>query len=198
MTTAWEAFGAAVGSLLPIVDPVGTATVYVSLRPTAGVAVALRATGIATVILVLAGLLGARLLEATGLDLAAIRAAGGLLLLATAWRMVMAGPGPAAAGPGGDVAVFLLAIPLLAGPGCIATMLLLMTGAAEPLLRGAVLAALVAVQAVALLCLLLAPGMARLLGPAGIGIVARLCGLLLMALALQHLAGGLGGLWRPR
>lgn len=198
MTTAWEAFGAAVGSLLLVVDPVGTATAYAGLRPVAGAAVALRATGIATAILALAGLLGTRLLEATGLDLAAIKAAGGLLLLATAWRMVMAGPGPAAAGPGGDVAVFPLAIPLLAGPGCIATMLLLMTGAAEPLLRGAVLAALVTVQAVALLCLLLAPGMARLLGPTGIGIVARLCGLLLMALALQYLAGGLGGLWRPR
>lgn len=117
MTGAWGVFAAAAGSLFVVVDPIGTAAAYAGMRPAdhgrRPIAVASRATAIATVVLGVAGPLGARLLAAVGLEMAALRVAGGPLLPAMAWRVVDAGPEPRL-GPGADPAVFPLAVPLLA------------------------------------------------------------------------------------
>ena len=157
---------------------------------TAARTVAVRATAIATAILGTAALAGDRLLPDIGLGMSALQVAGGLLLLMTAWRML----GPSSRHRplvGNDPAIVPVAFPLLAGPACITTVVLL-TARTDGTMGhvSAVLAALVLVQGTALMCLLIAPRVADWLGPTGVRIACGLSGLLLAALAAQQLASG--------
>uniref|UniRef100_UPI003561773B MarC family protein n=1 Tax=Phaeovulum sp. TaxID=2934796 RepID=UPI003561773B len=120
-------------TLFVVVDPIGLAPVFVAL--TGGMEararrhIALRAVSIAAVLLTLFGLLGDRLLGGIGITLPAFRIAGGVLLFLTALDMLFErrtqrreGQHPAHAD---DPSVFPLATPLIAGPGALATMILL-------------------------------------------------------------------------
>jgi multiple antibiotic resistance protein len=156
--------------------------------------IALRAVSIAAVVLVGFALVGEWLLGVLGIELAAFRIAGGILLLLLSIDMVMVRHSglrttttkeEEESGVRADVSVFPLAIPLVAGPGAMTSVVLLMS-AAEDAARSALLVGeLLAVLALTLGCFLLASRLLRWLGITGVNVVTRVSGLLLAALAVQ-------------
>ena len=203
-----------------VVDPISTTPLFAALTAEASASerrrIALRGVAIATGVLIAFALGGEWLLTALGIGLPAFRIAGGILLLLLAIDMVMARQsGLRAMTPGeeaesnqrADVSVFPLAIPLIAGPGALTMVVLLMGAAAGDLRTQAVIiAVLVAVLVVTLACLLLVNGIMRLLGVTGINVVTRVFGIITAALAVQFIvdghargvAGGLADGWRIR
>ncbi|PWS34149.1 antibiotic resistance protein MarC [Falsiroseomonas bella] len=192
-----ETFGFTLVALLVIVDPFGTAVIFASMTTNNTAAErrrqAIRATVIAAVVLLVFALLGGWLLRALGIGLPAMKVAGGLLLFLLAADMVMgqtflrATPEEQKAGAEQhDVSVFPLAIPLLAGPGGMTSMVLMREQArGDPMQFAAVMAALVAVLLLTLVCLLAAGQVAKLLGRTGGHVIGRVLGVLLAALAAQ-------------
>jgi len=191
-------------TLLVVVDPVGTAVMFLALTPHVAMAhrrgMALRGTLIATGIILAFAFAGELLLDIMGISLAAFRIAGGLLLFLLATDMVFAlhsgirgttAPEQEEATHSRDIAVFPLAIPLLAGPGALASIMLLSGSAGTWAGEGRVLAALIAVMALALIALLAAAAVARLLGVTGANVVTRVLGVVLAALATQFVIDGL-------
>jgi multiple antibiotic resistance protein len=192
-------------TLLVVVDPVGVAPVFVAVtreqsskerRDTL-----LRAVRIAALVALFFLLAGRVLLAHLGVSVHAFAISGGILLFGTALPMlfghrpVLQGPEPGAVQPRSeDPAVFPLAIPLLSGPGTIASLLLLANQARGDSLH---LSALVLVTAaVFLISWVILRGAERLLarlGTGGINILTRVLGLLLAALAVQYVLDGLGG-----
>ncbi len=190
-------------TLLVIVDPVGTAAIFLGLTPRAARAhrhsMAWRGTLIATLIILVFAFAGRLLLEMMGISLAAFQIAGGLLLFLLAADMVFAlhsgirsttGPEEEEAAQSPDVTVFPLAIPLLAGPGALTSITLLMGQARSLEDQAWVLAALIVVMALALVALLAASTVARLLGVTGANVVTRVLGIVLAALATQFVIDG--------
>jgi len=142
-------------------------------------------------------LFGPALLEYLGISLDAFRVAGGLLLLKIAVDMVFAhreretDEEKAEASLREDISVFPLAIPLLAGPGAM-TSVMILTAESRDVPGGffIVLGAVVAVLLLAYSALVLASRLARLLGRTGVNVVTRVLGVLLSALAVQYIADG--------
>lgn len=192
-----ETFGFTLVALLVIVDPVGTAVIFAAMSANITEAEkrrqAIRATVIATIVLLSFALLGGWLLSALGIGLPAMQVAGGLLLFLLAVDMVMgqtflrASPAEQQAGAEEhDISVFPLAIPLLAGPGGMTSMVLATQQAEGDLAQlAAVFAALVVVLVLTLVCLVSASTVARLLGRTGGHVIGRVLGVLLAALAAQ-------------
>jgi len=198
-----ESAGYALVALLVIFDPPGTAAIFVAMTPGDSLAQrrrqALRAVAIAFAVLVTFALTGSWLLRAMGIGLPALQVAGGLLLFLLAADMVMgrhvlrATPEEErAAARQEDISVFPLAIPLLAGPGAMTSLVLLREQAAgEPLRILGLLLALVTALGVTLAALLAAGRVTRLLGTTGAHVIGRVLGVLLAALAAQFVLDGL-------
>ena len=188
-------------TLFVIIDPIGLAPLFVAL--TQGMTlrerrkVAIRACLVAVGILTLFGVAGEAVLNFLGISMPAFRIAGGVLLFLTALDMLFERraqrrQGQADTAHPDDPSVFPLAIPLIAGPGAIASMILLTGqegGAALHVL--AVHGVMVAVIAVVLTLFLLAAPLERMLGPTGITVVTRLLGMLLAALSVQFVIDGM-------
>lgn len=163
---------------------------------------ALRGTLIATAILLFFALLGEAVLRHFGITLAALRTAGGILLLLIAIDMVFARPSgsttttadeTAEAQAKQDISVFPLATPLIAGPGAIGAAILLVAEAKGDWAHtAAVIAAMLALLLLTLLLLLMASQIQKLLGVTGLHVVSRVVGVLLAALAVQFIFDGIG------
>lgn len=189
-------------TLFVVIDPVGLAPLFVAL--TRGMdkaqrqAVARRAVFIALALLTVFGLVGDTLLGAVGIGIPAFRIAGGLLLFLTAVEMLFEKRQPrreksvheAEALP--DPTVFPLATPLIAGPGALATMILL-TGQhpGEVGAQATVFLTMAVVLGICWLFFRMGGAIEHLLGPTGINVVTRLLGMLLAALAVQFVLQGL-------
>jgi multiple antibiotic resistance protein len=191
-------------ALLVIVDPPGTAAVFAAMTPNDTAAErasqARRACIIAFVVLAVFGLAGESLLSSLGIGLPAMRVAGGILLFVTAADMVRGSHAQrstdeereAAIRTDDDIAVFPLAIPLIAGPGAMTSMVVLHSHAGGDWWRiAAIEAAVAAVIILQFVLLLAARWMARLLGDTGSSVVGRVLGVLLAALAVQIALDGL-------
>lgn len=186
-------------TLFVIVDPIGTALVFLALTKSLSAAtaksVALRASLIAVSVLLFFALAGSWLLQQVGITVPAFRVAGGILLFVTAYRMVMSGESaeshPVTEVRAHDLAVFPLAIPLLAGPGCMTATILISQRMSEQGNFMVAIAAILAVQAVALGCLLLATALIKRLNQSLLNVLERLFGVLLAASAVQFIADGL-------
>lgn len=191
-------------AFLVILDPPGTAAIFAAM--TAGDTAAekrqqaIRATVISFVVLVGFAVAGGLLLRALGIGLPAMKVAGGLLLFLAAADMVMgstllrATPAEkeAATRTREDISVFPLAIPLIAGPGAMTTIVLLAEQAAGDWLRlAAVLLAMTAALLVTLGAMLGAARLARLLGETGAHVIGRVLGVVLAALAAQIVLDGI-------
>ena len=190
-------------TLLVIVDPLGTAVVFLGLAPHSTAAsrrgMVWRGILLATAIILAFAAAGQLLLDMMGISLPAFRIAGGLLLFLLATDMVFAlhsgirtttGAEQQEAAHSRDVAVFPLAIPLLAGPGALTSIMLLMGDATGWSERAGVLGSLIAVMALALMALLAAAQVGRLLGLTGANVVTRVLGVVLAALATQFVIDG--------
>jgi len=195
---------AALVTLLVVVDPVGLVPAFLAVtheRPDAfRRQVALRACLIAGAILIGAALIGDWLLRQLGITLPAFRVAGGLLLFAVAFEMVLGlrarheakDAEQAVEEHSQDIAAFPLAIPLMAGPGAItATILLAGQAAYRPAWLAVLLAVVVVVMAACLMAFLAAGRIGKLLGVTGSVVLSRLLGVLLAALAVQYVVDGI-------
>ncbi len=188
-------------SLFVVVDPFGTAAVFVTLTQKASSEeqkkIAIKAAVLAVVILVVFCLIGHALLDYMNVSLSAFRVAGGMLLFVTAFRMIMGFHDPdqlnsekSAYKDLSNIAVFPLAIPLLAGPGVMTAALMFTSVAQNALEYTAVLGVVLAVEFIALISLLGAGALSRFFGPTGNGIIARVMGVLLAGMAVQFIADG--------
>jgi multiple antibiotic resistance protein len=191
-------------TFLVVIDPPGCAPIFAGLTRDATAAdrrsMAIRASLIAAGILLFFGLLGEDLLRTLGISLAAFRIAGGIMLFLIALEMVFekrtqrreSRAQEVEADPEhDDVSVFPMAIPMIAGPGSIASIMLLMArsdGLDESLV---VLAALGAVLLLTLVSLLAAGWLMRLLGHRMEAMLTRLLGVVLAALAAQFVIDGI-------
>jgi multiple antibiotic resistance protein len=198
-----DLFLSAFVTLFVVIDPPGCAPIYAGLTTGATRAqarsMAIRASGIAGVILLIFALFGENLLGALHIELDAFRIAGGIMLFLIALDMVFekrterreARAERVKATPEvEDVSVFPMAMPMIAGPGSIATMMLLMSRSHDTEQTLVVLAALAAVLALTLLALVAAGPLMKLLGSRVEAVITRLLGVLLAALAAQYVIDG--------
>lgn len=196
-----ELFLASFISFLVIVDPLGTAAVFSALSAKMSAMqrrmIAIKAVVIATVLLIFFGLAGKFLLLKMGISLDAFRIAGGLLIFVTAFRMIMGfhdsdkiDSNDSVYKDTSNIAVFPLAIPLLAGPGCMTAMILNMGNAVTFEQKSVVIFCIILVEILALLAMLGAGRLTAIMGPTGSSLLSRLMGILLAALAVQFVADG--------
>lgn len=201
-----ELFLSAFVTLFVVIDPPGCAPIYAGLTggasPAQKRAMAIKACAIAGTILLAFALFGQELLGALHIELDAFRVAGGIMLFLIALDMVFekrtqrreeraerVRETPEIE----DVAVFPMAMPMLAGPGAIASVMLL-TGSAQGVAETlVVLGALAAVLALTLLALWAASPLMRLVGAQVEAVITRLLGVLLAALAAQYVFDGVRG-----
>lgn len=188
------------------IDPIGVVPFFIALTaglsPAARRAAALKSVTIAAAILLVFTLVGQPLLHYLGIALPAFRIAGGALLFILAVDMVMAreggirAPTPReeedAAHRHPDVAVFPLAIPLIAGPGAIASTILLQAqSAGNTAVQVMTAGIMVGVLALAAACFLAADSIMGLLGLTGVNVMSRVLGIVLAALAVNNIIEGL-------
>ncbi|WP_379553538.1 MarC family protein [Qipengyuania sp. DGS5-3] len=201
-----ELFISAFVTLFVVIDPPGCAPIYAGLTKGATPAqarnMAIRASLIAAVILLIFALFGEDLLGALHIELDSFRIAGGLMLFWIAFEMVFEKrtqrreerAEKVAADPEvEDVSVFPMAMPMLAGPGAIAAIMLLMNEAQNFDQSLMVLGALSSVLLITMVALIAAGPLMRLFGDRVEAVVTRLLGVLLAALAAQYVIDGLKG-----
>ena len=190
-------------TLFVIIDPPGLAPLFLAL--TQGMtgpqrrAIAIRASLVAIGILLGFGLFGEALLGFIGISMPAFRVAGGVLLFLTALDMLFERrqkrredtAEEEEAEPDHDPSVFPLAVPLIAGPGAIATMILLVGQTEGALGFAALVAVLLAVMAINFAFFMASGLIEHALGKTGINVITRLLGMLLAALAVQFILDGL-------
>ncbi len=190
-------------TLFVTIGPIEAAAIYAGL--TSGIHLSERG-GLAWRAVLIAGLLmlafafaGNPVLAWMRVTLPAFRFAAGLMLLLQALSLVFGGRAGLSsisaaetreALKAGDIAVFPLAFPIIAGPGALAAIVLLM-GRADVLRSGIVVSALALCLAVTYAALLVSQQLARVLGVTGADVVGRLSGILLGALAAQFMFDGL-------
>lgn len=195
-------------TLFVTMDPIGTAPLFLGL--TAGMAaadrrhVALRGVILAFLILALFAVTGTKILDGMGITIAAFRVAGGLLLFYTAFEMIYAKrqerkeetSQSAIKEKIANIAVFPLAIPLIAGPGSISATILLSSQMAssrdiEPWLATLTLLGVIFTLLVIMgVVLVAAERLDKYLGNTGRMVLSRLLGVLLAALSVQYVADG--------
>ena len=188
-------------TLFVTIDPVGSAPLFPALTQGMGRAerraVALRASLIGGGLLAFFALTGEAALDLIGISMPAFRIAGGLLLFLIAVDMLFerrsqrrahtAGEEPA----GDDPSVFPLAIPFLAGPGAITSMILLAGRTDGPAELAAVIAVMLLVIALAFALFLASSLIEALLGRTGTVVVTRILGMFVAALAVEFVLTGL-------
>ncbi|HVJ01744.1 MAG TPA: MarC family protein [Sphingomonas sp.] len=200
-----ELFVSAFVTFFVVIDPPGCAPIFAGLTSGTSAAhrraMAVRAVMVAAAILLGFALFGEALLRALGISLNAFRIAGGIMLFLIALEMVFErrterredrAEKVKAAEPA-DISIFPMAMPMIAGPGSIASVMLLMSqndGSERSLV---VLAAMFAILALTLVALLAAGPLMRLVGAKIEAVVSRLLGVLLGALAVQFVIDGIRG-----
>ena len=200
-----ELFLSAAVTFFVVIDPPGCAPIFASLTrgasPEHRRSMAVRSVMVAAAILLLFALFGEKLLVALGISLDAFRLAGGIMLFLIALEMVFerrtqrreerAEEITARAEiehrhlEVEDISVFPMGIPMIAGPGSIATVMLLMSRAQGLSASLIVLAALAAILALTMAALLAAGPLLNVLGHKVEAMITRVLGVLLAALAAQ-------------
>jgi multiple antibiotic resistance protein len=199
-----ELFGSALVTFLVIIDPPGCAPIFASLTrgasPAERRAMAVRSSAIAWAVLMFFALLGRPMLHALGISLASFRIAGGIMLFFIAMDMVFErrtqrrekrAEAIEATPEVEDISVFPMAMPMIAGPGSIASAMLWVSRAEDPLHIAVVLAAITAVMLMTLVTLLAAGPLMRLIGDKIEAAITRILGVILAALAAQFVIDGL-------
>lgn len=195
----------AFATLFVTIDPIGLAPMFLAV--TAGMSaqdrrrVAIRATVTASLILLLFFVAGQAVLNVLGISVSAFRVAGGILLFIIAIEMVFGKRQTRKAetaekavedttGAIQEVAIFPLAIPLIAGPATISAIILLSSQAPDTLSYAGLGGVIVFILASCLFTFLLADRIERLLGDTAQLVITRLLGVLLAALSVQFVADG--------
>ncbi len=195
-------FVASLVTLFIVIDPILITPIFAGLTqsdtPQRRRRIALEASFIAAGILTVFGLGGNVILHHLGISLEAFRTAGGLLLFMMGYRMFFAPDGEVAAKTPGpkasareNIAFFPLAIPMLSGPGAIATIMLLMGPDKSLAEKSSALVATYIVLAIGFVIMAFAGRIGDALGRTGMNVITRLLGMLLMALSTQYVFDGI-------
>ena len=199
MTSIFEQFV----TLWVVIDPIGTIPVFVAVAATVDAsqrrAVAFKATLVATGVLLFFLVAGQFLIDALGITLPAFQIAGGLILFLFALTMIFGeskcDAEQAEIGKNNDAtdpAIFPLAVPSLASPGAMLAIVLLTDNNRFSIPEQAITAAvMLTVMAVALICMLLAGPILRVIGNGGAAIVSRVMGMILAAVAVDAVINGI-------
>ena len=203
-----ELFLASFVTFFVVIDPPGLAPIFATMTQGMSPAwrrrMAFKSVWIATAILISFAFGGAWLLSKLGVTLDAFRIAGGLLLFLIAVDMLfekrterreeraeaVKAEHDLHPEQEDDISVFPLAIPLISGPGAIASVMLYFTQESEAIARAAVLAGAGANLALCLLCFLLAGPLTKAMGATVAAMITRIFGILLAALAAQFVVDG--------
>lgn len=199
----WQAFV----TLFVIIDPFAVVPVFVSLTQNSSTAykrkTALKSSVIATILLLSFAFIGDKLLDAMSISEPAFRIAGGFLLLLAAIEMVVArthggmrsttGDEDEETSHRDDVSVFPLAIPLIAGPGALTSIVVLMRQAEDmsSTAQIGVLLILIIVLLITYASLLVGDKILKFLGVTGTNVLTRVFGIILAALAIQNMINGI-------
>lgn len=201
----YDAFIAAFIALFVIVDPVGIAPVFAGLTQGSPRAhqkkMAIKGTIIGTVILIFFASVGQPFFKVLGISLDALRVAGGVMLFIIAVEMVFEKRTERKQETAEkldehfeDISVFPIALPLLAGPGAIATVMLLMANYKGDLAaQGAIIGALVLVMLITVITFFMAGKVMEWMGPSVNAVLTRVLGVILAALAAQYILDGFKG-----
>lgn len=198
-------FAAALATIFSVIDPIGISPLFLALTPDLDSkqrsSVMRRATLVAAAILFVFAFVGRYLLSALGITVPAFSIAGGILLLLISIDMLFGRTSRTKETPeegmeallGSDISVFPLAIPIVAGPGAIATVVLYMSQAGTDASKViSVLAALTISLVAVYLSMRLSGVVLVLLRETGVHVVGRVMGILLAALAVQFILNGIG------
>lgn len=198
-------FLAALATIFSVIDPVGISPLFIALTPEMDsrekLSVMRRATLVASVIMFLFAFVGRSLLTALGITVPAFSIAGGILLLLIAIDMLFGRTSRTKETPEegmealltNDISVFPLAIPIVAGPGAIATVVLYMSQAGTDASKVLSVLAALAISLLAVYLSMRLSGVVLLvLRETGVHVVGRVMGILLAALAVQFILNGIG------
>jgi MarC family membrane protein len=181
--------------LLLVLDPLGSLPIFISVmrnvEPKRRARVALRESAIAFGVLLLFMATGSAFLELMRLSERSLEVAGGVILLIIAMKMIFASGGELYAGDGSarEPLIFPLAVPLLAGPSAMATVLLLASRQPDRLMHW--VAALTVAMAVSAVVLLAADRIRKWIGHSMVSAIEKLMGLVLTAIAIEMILAGL-------
>lgn len=199
----WTEYSRFFTALLVILDPFMAVPIFLSLTPGASARDRARVAAVATLsvglVLVVSALTGESLLTFMGTSLASLRVGGGMVLMLMALAMLRAETDQVRTNPDevrsaeekASVAVVPLAIPLLAGPGAISTVIIQMHRSTAPLHPWLVIGIIILVCLILWLVLRLAVPIGNALGRIGLNTLSRLFGLILTAIAVEMTANGL-------
>ncbi len=201
----YDAFIAAFITLFVIIDPIGIAPIFAGL--TQGTTrkhqnkMAIKGSLIGFLILAFFAIVGRPFLDGLGISMDGLRVAGGIMLFIIALQMVMAKRNDRKAEVAEeinehfeDISVFPMALPMLAGPGAIATIMLLMANVeGDFIAQTAIIAAMVLVFCITMITFMTAAPLMRLLGSTVNAVLTRVLGIILAALAAQYVLDGLKG-----
>lgn len=200
-----ETAGIALATFFATIGPLDVAAMFAALTASSDArhrrSMAIRGTLIGSSILLLFAFIGEALLTGFGISLAALRTAGGILLLLIGIEMVFARSSGGTstteeeeqeAATKEDIAAFPIGMPLIAGPGAMsATVLLMADTEGDLILKAIVIGALLVILLATLISMLLAGQLQKLLGITGMHVIARVFGVLLCALAVQFIFDGI-------
>ena len=190
-------------ALFVIIDPIGIAPIFLGISahsPKNNLKqMAIRGTLIAFFVMLFFGAFGEFILHKLGITIEAFKIAGGALLFIVAFNMIMKDSEPphdsisaTSVQHSRDWSVFPLAIPLLAGPGSITTIILLMVKAHDNLsVQIATFLALFATCVIGAIAMLCSERISAFLGSIGTNVFSRVLGIILAALAVQYVADGI-------
>ena len=202
MDAYFSSFLTAFVTLFIVIDPILVTPIFASLTkdetPRARLRIAFMAAVYSIIILLAFGFAGNAVLHHMGVTVPAFRAAMGIILFIMGFRMFFnpdgetqaKTPGPKASSRD-NLAFFPLAIPMLAGPGAIATIMLLMGPGASAAEKASALISSVIVLAIAVLMMAFASRIGDALGRTGMNAITRILGMLLMALSTQYVFDGI-------
>jgi multiple antibiotic resistance protein len=185
-------------SVFVIVNPFGNVPVFISLTqkltPVERKNAIVKSVVIATAILLVFALIGKILLDALSVTLDSLRIAGGLLLLAIAFDMLL-GRSPASKIDEDEeresIAVTPMATPLLAGPGTMTTVMVYMNEAGQPAAKGAIIVAILLAMGATFLVLINCERVYNVIRKDGARVLTRIMGIVLATIAVEMMVDGL-------
>lgn len=186
-------------SLLTIIDPIAAAPLFVALTDGADAErrrkTALKACAVSLGLLVVFAVAGGLIFRLFGITIDAFRIAGGILFFAMAMPMLTGAerqaPEDGEAAHAGDPSIVPLGMPIIAGPGAISTVMVLMGQSASTLEAISLIVAIVGVISVTAAFLIVSPGLVRFIGKSGIHVVTQVMGLIMCVIGIQFIINGL-------
>jgi MarC family membrane protein len=186
-------------ALFAIMNPIGGMPVFLSMTEGKSDAerasIALVASAAVAVILVVCVLIGAELLKAFGISVAGLRTAGGLIILSIAYSLLHAKPSgmhqsAGDAEPQESPAIYPLAMPMIAGPGAISTVIVFAHGAQGPSGYVSLIVVIALMAVLTYLGMRMSVLTSKFLGEAGMNVITRLMGIILASIAVEMIFAG--------